>query len=429
MANDESNEEEKYLGTVGIRGEENTRSAKGDESQAKVINLDTTGKRPQTAIPKVTVKKVETKEKGNESEEHKLIKTTALKVIEVTKVKSESEKYITVDKDKGSANETAEIKEPQKNVTGTKVSTQREGTKSKRSQIQEEAFKEKQHKEKELKEASHERSNAVAGNQSSALSDEAKDASVPKGEVIDKAQVNEDSVGSKEVGGPMTSEEEDLMRNDEENTEEQKLTDRRSDAIPNDTMPEDKEHEKEQEIEGLKESPDVKKIVLEFAKARKQRSKSQATSTKAPKLTASIQLTETVDTHQSSEEVLLTKTQSPKEPNTQVTEQENDSNEKLSVEELELAHLAERAMSSGKDVNTTKKTEKPGYLSTLTENQTTAATESRKATGNIAVKMEKLSKEEVSVPKDGSDELSSEKTTAERRQTEGKCFMFQFISN
>ena len=188
LANDESDEEEeeKDLGIVGIRGEENARSAREDESQTKLMTLDTTGERPETPISKVTVKTVDSKETENESEEHKLIKPTPVEVIEVTKMKGQSEKFSTVHKEKGSASETAEIKEPQKNVT-----------------------------------------------------------------------------------------------------------------------------------------------------------------------------------------------------------------------------VPEKAMSSGKEVITTQETEKPGHSSTLTENQTTAATESTKATENIVDKMEKLSKEEVSVPKDGSDELSS----------------------
>ena len=418
VANDESEEEdeEKDLGIVGITADENTRSTKDDESQTKLMNLDTTGKRPQTAFPKVTVIKVETKEKENESEEHKLTKTVPLKVIEVTKVKGE--KLTTVDKEKGGANETTEIKEPQKNVTVTvEVTRQEDITESKRDQIQEEAMEEKQLEEEDLKKISHERSNAVAGNQPSVLSDEAKDAGMSNGEAIDKAQGNEDLVGSKKTEESMTSEEEDLMRNDEENTEEQKFTDRRSEVIPKDTIPKDKEDENElelenekgQEMQALKDSPDIKKITQEFDKAlKKERSKSQAT-TKAPKLTASIQLNETVDAHQSSQKV-LTKTQSPKEPNTQVTEQENDSKEKLSVEERELAQLAESAMSDDNEAITThKKQEKPGHPSTVTENQTTAPTEPTKATENIVVKVEKLSKEEVPVPKDGSGGLSSKK--------------------
>ena len=418
VANDESEEEdeEKDLGIVGIIADENTRSTKDDESQTKLMNLDTTGKHPQTAFPKVTVIKVETKEKENESEEHKLTKTVPLKVIEVTKVKGE--KLTTVDKEKGGANETTEIKEPQKNVTVTvEVTRQEDITESKRDQIQEEALKEKQLEEEDLKKISHERSNAVAGNQPSVRSDEAKDAGMSNGEAIDKAQENEDLVGSKKTEESMTSEEEDLMRNDEENTEEQKFTDRRSEVIPKDTIPKDKEDENElelenekgQEMQALKDSPDIKKITQEFDKAlKKERSKSQAT-TKAPKLTASGQLNETVDAHQSSEKV-LTKTQTPKEPNTQVTQQENDSKEKLSVEELELAQLAESAMSDDKEpITTHKKQEKPGHPSTVTENQTTAPTEPTKATENIVVKVEKLSKEEVPVPKDGSGGLSSKK--------------------
>ena len=44
LANDESDEEEeKDLGIAGIRGEENARSAKDDESQTKLMTLDTTG--------------------------------------------------------------------------------------------------------------------------------------------------------------------------------------------------------------------------------------------------------------------------------------------------------------------------------------------------------------------------------------------------
>ena len=416
VANDESEEEdeEKDLGIVRITADENARSTKDDESQTKLMNLDTTGKRPQTAFPKVTVIKVETKEKETESEEHKLTKTVPLKVIEVTKVKGE--KLTTVDKEKGGANETTEIKEPQKNVTVTvEVTRQEDITESKRDQIQEEALKEKQLEEEDLKKISHERSNAVAGNQPSVLSDEAKDAGMSNGEAIDKAQGNEDLVGSKKTEESMTSEEEDLMRNDKENTEEQKLTDRRSEVIPKDTKPKDKEeeneleleNEKEQEMQALKDSPDIKKITQEFDKAlKKERSKSQAT-TKAPKLTTSVQLNETVDAHQSSEKV-LTKTQSPKEPNTQVTQQENDSKEKLSIEERELAQLAESAMSDDKEVITTHtKQEKPGHPSTVTENQTTAPTEPTKAAENIVVKVEKLSKEEVPVPKDGSGRLSS----------------------
>ena len=107
-------EEEKYL---GIRGEENLRSAKDEESQTKLMTPDTTGERPETAISKVTVKKLETKEDENESEKHKLTRTAPLKVTEATKVKGEPEKFTTVDEEKGGANETAEIKEPQKNVT------------------------------------------------------------------------------------------------------------------------------------------------------------------------------------------------------------------------------------------------------------------------------------------------------------------------
>ena len=499
----EKEEEEKDLGivTVGIRGDENIRSTIEDESQPKVMNLDTTGKPPQTAIPKVTVIKVETKEKengseenelisrkkvsqmkesgeqgttqenfkkmpkvtvekvtdesedkdkaekgvqvtvekimenNNESEENELIKTTPLKVVEVIKVKSDSEKFTTVDKEKGSANETSEIKEPQKNVTVTteKVAPQGDTTESKRNQIRQQALEEDKLEEEELKETSHERSNAVVRNQPSVLSDEAKDAGMPKGEAIDIAQGSEDLVGSKKKGESMTSEEEDLMRKDEENTEEQK----RSEVIPKDTMPKDKEHEnelefedkKEQEIHGLKESPEVKRIALEFDKAlKKERSKNQATSTKAPKFTASIQLIETVDAHQSSEKV-LTKTKSPKEPNTQVTEQENDSKEKLSVEELELAELAERVMNSGKEVMIgTQETEKPGHSSTLTENQTTAATVPTKATGNTAPKVEKLSKEEVSVPKDGSGELSSKKEPSQKQNKPKVSALCLFIS-
>ncbi|XP_074615504.1 uncharacterized protein LOC141874933 [Acropora palmata] len=418
LGNDENEQEdeEKDLGMVGIRADENTRSTKDDESQTKVMSLDTTGKRPQTAIPKVTVIKVETKEKENESEEHKLTKTPPLKVVEVTKV--EGEKLTTVDKDKGGANKTAKIKEPQKNVTVTvKVAPQEDITESKRDQMQEEALEEKQLEEEDLKKISHERSNAVAGNQPSVLSDEAKDAGMSNGEAIDKPQGNEDLVGSKKTEQSMTSEEKDLMRNDEENTEEQKLTDRRSEVIPKDTIPKDKEdeneleleNEKEQEMQALKDSPDIKKITQEFDKAlKKERSKSQAT-TKAPKLTASVQLNETVDAHQSSEKV-LTKTQSPKEPNTQVTQQENDSKEKLSVEERELAQLAESAMSDDKEaITTNKKQEKPGQPSMVTENQTTAPTEPTKATESIVVKVEKLSKEEVPVPKYGSGGLSSKK--------------------
>ena len=418
VANDESQEEdeEKDLGIVGITADENARNTKDDESQTKVINLNTTGKRPQTAIPKVTVIKVETKEKENESEDNKLTKTAPLKVIEVTKVKGE--KLTTVDKEKGGANETAEIKEPQQKVTVTvEILPQEDITESKRDKKQEEALEEEQLEEEELKKTSRERSNAVAGNQPSVLSDEAKDAGMSNGETIDKAQGNEDLVGSKKTGESMTSEEEDLMHNYEENTEEQKLAHRRSEVILKDMMPKYKEdeseleleNEKEQEMQALKESPDIKKIAQEFDKAlKKERTKSQAT-TKAPKLTVSIQLNETVDAHQSSEKV-LTKTQSPKEPNTQVIQQENDSKEKLSVEELELAQLAESAMSDDKEaIATHKKQEKPGHTSTITENQTTAPTEPTKATENIVFKVEKLSKEEVSVPKHESGGLSNKK--------------------
>lgn len=115
LAKDLSDEEEEK--DLGIRGEENVRSAKDDESQTKLTTLDTTRECPETAISKVTVKKLETKENENESEEHKLTKTAPLKVTEATKGKGEPEKFTTVDEEKGGANETAEIKEPQKNVT------------------------------------------------------------------------------------------------------------------------------------------------------------------------------------------------------------------------------------------------------------------------------------------------------------------------
>ena len=90
--------------------------------------------------------------------------------------------------------------------------------------------------------------------------------------------------------------------------------------------------------------------------------------------------------------------------------------------------VSERAMSSGKEVITTQEAEKPGHSSTLTDSQTTAATESTIATKNIAAKMEKLSKEEVSVPKDGGDGLSSKKEPPppKGKQNEGKWFMFHF---
>ena len=75
-------------------------------------------------------------------------------------------------------------------------------------------------------------------------------------------------------------------------------------------------------------------------------------------------------------------------------------------------------MSSGKELITTQETKKTGHSSTLTGSQTTAATESAKATENIAAKMEKLSKVEVSVPKNGGDALSSKKEpTPPKRKT------------
>ncbi|XP_015749785.1 PREDICTED: tetratricopeptide repeat protein 28-like [Acropora digitifera] len=93
-------------------------------------------------------------------------------------------------------------------------------------------------------------------------------------------------------------------------------------------------------------------------------------------------------------------------------------NETAEIKEpLKNVTVTERAMSSGKEVITTQETKKPGHSSTLTESQTTAATESTKATKNIAAKMEKLSKEEVSVPKDGGDELSSKREPSPKRKT------------
>ena len=124
LAKDESDEEEEK--NLGIREEENVGSAKDDKSQTKLMTLDTTGERPETAISKVPVKKLGTNESENESEEHKLTKSAPIKVTEATKRKGESKKSATVDEEKGRANETAEIKEPQKNVTERAMSSGKE---------------------------------------------------------------------------------------------------------------------------------------------------------------------------------------------------------------------------------------------------------------------------------------------------------------
>ena len=103
---------------------------------------------------------------------------------------------------------------------------------------------------------------------------------------------------------------------------------------------------------------------------------------------------------------------------TTVDKEKGGANETAEIKEpLKNVTVTERAMSSGKEVITTQETKKPGHSSTLTESQTTAATESTKATKNIAAKMEKLSKEEVSVPKDGGDELSSKREPSPKRKT------------
>ena len=449
LANDEGENEEKDLENAGNGEAENAAAAnKQEESQAKEV------------IPlQVSVKKVTSDEAKNYEMDQASVD------IKVEKMADEGEDYEKNDLEMGEAGK-REMKEAGREVMITVQKDENEKPKitaeAKRVQTQEASEEENlgARVEKLPMEASLSKETPLESEktitvkvekiQSSTISDEAEDGAQPKVEVtVEKLKAPEPSMKSAvKTGEPtskrvyqkaklssevptterpvesrvkvekITSEEEDLKNSGSQfKAEVEKVPNQggRSEGVLGDARrktensqdeEQELENEQEQELEAEEETPEERKLALEFEKALKaERNRKQNLKTQSLKPPSTTPPPVTEKPHEATTEEMATKeTASGKE----AVESENESKRGMSIEELELAELANNVLSDDKEeVKPVPSTETPPA-------PTTAATTAAEKV--LAVKVQKQPKIKVTVTKEQNENLLSEKETAQEEE-------------
>lgn len=447
LANDEGENEEKDLENAGNGEAENAAAAnKQEKSQAKeVIPL-------QVSVKKVTSDEAKSDEMDQASDD-----------IKVEKMADEGEDYEKNDLETGEAGK-REMKEAGREVMITVQKDENEKPKitaeAKRVQTQEASEEENlgARVEKLPMETSLSKETPLESEkmitvkvekiQSSTVSDEADDIAQPKVEVtVEKLKAPEPSmkpavkteeptsnrvyekaklssevptterpVESRVKVEKITSEEEDL-KNSQFKAEVEKVPNQggRSEGVLGDATrktensqdeEQELENEQEQELETEEETPEERKLALEFEKALEaERNRKQNLKTESLKTPSTTPPPVTEKPHEAATEERATKeTESRKE----AVKSENESKRGMSIEELELAELANNVLSDDKEeVKPVPSTETPPA-------PTTAATTAAEKV--LVVKVQKQRKITVTVTKEQNENLLSEKETAQEEK-------------
>ena len=450
LANDEGENEEKDLENAGNgEGENAAAGNKQEESQAKEV------------IPlQVTVKKVTSDEAENDEMDQASVD------IKVEKMADEGEDY---EKNDLEMEETGkrEMKEAGRKVMITVQKDENEKPKitaeAKRGQTQEASEEEDlgARVEKLPMETSLSKETPLESEktttvkvekiQSSTVSDEADDIAQPKVEVtVEKLKAPEPSVkpavkteeptskrvyekaklssevptterpvGSRVKVEKITSGEEDLKNSGSQfKAEVEKIPNQggRSEGVLGDATrktensqdeEQELENEQETELETEEEKPEERKLALEFEKALKaERNRKQNLKTQSLKPPSPTPPPVTEKPHEATtEEMAKKETESGKE----AVKSENESKRGMSIEELELAELANNVLSDDKEeVKPVPSTETPPP-------PTTAATTTT-AEKVLVVKVQKERKITVTVTKEQNENLLSEKETAQEEK-------------